>query len=142
MLAWLLIKSTLPAVAASLWKTEARRLVTLAGKRYHPPCFCVVLYGHECDVYGHVQAVRKDLADWFGAGEVSNFKFLKMYRIPFSLPSSGAPGNLKQSHELGGNVFICGDHRMSCSLHDAIVSGRKAADAVTAATPASAAVPA
>lgn len=89
-----------------------------------------------------VQQVRKDLADWFGEGEVSNFKFLKMYRIPFCLPSSGAPGNLKQSHELGNNVFICGDHRMSCSLHDAIVSGRKAAAAVTAATPANAAVPA
>lgn len=89
-----------------------------------------------------MQAVRKDLANWFGEGEVSHFKFLKLYRIPFSLPSSGATANLKQSHELGSNVFICGDHRMSSSLHDAIVSGRRAAAAVTAATPAPISVPA
>lgn len=89
----------------------------------------------------NVQAVRKDLAAWFGEAEVQKFKFLKLYRIPFCLPTSGSPGNLQQRHDLGGNVFICGDHRMSCSLHDAIVSGRKAAAAVVAATPATAAVP-
>jgi hypothetical protein len=84
-----------------------------------------------------MQAVKQDLATWFGEGEVSHFKFLKLYRIPFCLPCSEAPVNMKQTHALGDGLFICGDHRASCSLHDAIVSGRKAAAAVAAANSAS-----
>ena len=109
---------------------------------FHVPLGCPCCYFQRHSM--SVQAVRKDLEDWFGAAEVSGFKFLKLYRIPFSLPSSGAPANLKQRHDLGAGVFMCGDHRMSCSLHDALVSGRRAAAAVTAAasTPASAQAPA
>jgi predicted NAD/FAD-dependent oxidoreductase len=77
--------------------------------------------------------MQKDLEEWFGKETVAGWNFMRLYRIPFTLPTSSPPVNRDQSHSLGDGLYICGDHRTAGTLHDALMSGRKVAEAVLAA---------
>jgi phytoene dehydrogenase-like protein len=81
---------------------------------------------------GELEAeVRKHLASWFGP-QVSDWKHLRTYRIPRALPArrSLEPAALPVRRRPG--LYICGDHRETPSLQGAMVSGRRAAEAVMA----------
>ncbi|HEY9420578.1 MAG TPA: FAD-dependent oxidoreductase, partial [Thermoanaerobaculia bacterium] len=73
--------------------------------------------------------VRKQLTSWFGP-EVGSWKHLRTYRIRQALPSrkSLEPAALPIRRNPG--LYLCGDHRETPSLQGAMVSGRRAAEAV------------
>lgn len=73
--------------------------------------------------------VRKHLTSWFGAA-VQGWRHLRTYRIPLALParSSLEPAELPVRRRRG--LYLCGDHRETPSLQGAMVSGRRAAEAV------------
>ncbi|MEO6195974.1 MAG: NAD(P)/FAD-dependent oxidoreductase [Thermoanaerobaculia bacterium] len=73
--------------------------------------------------------VRRHLASWFGI-EVADWKHLRTYRIPLALPArkSLEPAALPVRRKPG--LYLCGDHRETPSLQGAMVSGRRAAEAV------------
>jgi len=73
--------------------------------------------------------VRRHLVSWFGPA-VENWRHLRTYRIPLALParSSLEPAALPVRRRPG--LYLCGDHRDTPSLQGAMVSGRRAAEAV------------
>lgn len=82
-----------------------------------------------------LEAVRAQLGGWFGRDTVDGWRHLATRRIDYALPDFGpgrfVPGGLPPKLDPG--LFVCGDHRESPSIQGALVSGRKAADAVAMA---------
>ena len=78
-------------------------------------------------------AVRNQMEGWFGA-QVRGWRHLRTYRIHHAQPEQ-RPGTLEPVERpvrLESGLFVCGDHRDTASLHGAMVSGRRAAEAVLA----------
>jgi phytoene dehydrogenase-like protein len=78
--------------------------------------------------------VRTQLAEWFGP-QTSRWQLLRAYRIAHAQPDQTPPAldPVERPVELPGGLFVCGDHRDTASLHGALLSGRRAAEAVTRA---------
>ena len=77
------------------------------------------------------KAVRGQLTEWFGA-DVGRWRLLRTHRIPHAQPDQTPPAlePVERPVALPGGLFVCGDHRDTASLHGALVSGRRAAEAV------------
>jgi predicted NAD/FAD-dependent oxidoreductase len=75
--------------------------------------------------------VRRQMTDWFGSA-VDSWTLLRTYRIDHAQPDQTPPAlePVERPVELAGGLFVCGDHRDTASLHGALLSGRRAADAV------------
>ncbi|MCA9803055.1 MAG: FAD-dependent oxidoreductase [Cyanobacteria bacterium HKST-UBA02] len=77
-------------------------------------------------------AVRSQLAGWYGAAAVNSWSHLRTYRIEYSLPDQ-SPGALDRRRaalsEVRG-ISVCGDFLENGSINGAMVSGRKAAEAL------------
>lgn len=76
-------------------------------------------------------AVLRQLAEWFGEA-VAGWTHLRTYVLPQSLPDQ-SPGRMDpgaRSPWVGAGLAVCGDHRESGTLHGALVSGRRAAEAL------------
>ena len=89
--------------------------------------------GAESDRVDLLDAVTAELGEWFGKTTVAGWNHLRTYRVENALPSF-SPGRHKPAGEnplLDSGVFICGDHRETPSIQGALVSGRKAATAVS-----------
>jgi phytoene dehydrogenase-like protein len=73
--------------------------------------------------------VRRHLTSWFGIA-TADWRHLRTYRISLALPArkSLEPAALPVRRKPG--IYICGDHRETPSLQGAMVSGRRAAEAV------------
>jgi len=70
---------------------------------------------------------------WFGP-VVRSWKFLRSYRIPHAQPQQ-YPGALEPPQRpvrIRPGVYLCGDHRDNASINGAMLSGRRAAEAVLA----------
>ncbi len=78
-------------------------------------------------------AVRKQMAGWFG-DEVRGWRHLRTYHIRHAQPEQrpGALEPIERAVRLESGLFVCGDHRDTASLHGAMLSGRRAAEAVLA----------
>lgn len=74
--------------------------------------------------------VRSELSGWFGADQVGSWKLLRVYRIPYAQPNQTLPTDFARSNTLGEGLFVAGDHRNSATFDGALVSGRRAAEAV------------
>lgn len=77
--------------------------------------------------------VREQLRGWFG-GAVDGWRHLRTYDIPHALPAMTAEV-LAEPHRpvrLSSGLYVCGDHRDSASIEGALVSGRRAAEALLA----------
>lgn len=73
------------------------------------------------------------MKNWFGP-VARAWKFLKSYRIPHAQPQQ-FPGALEPPQRplrIRPGVYVCGDHRDTASIHGAMVSGRRAAEAIIA----------
>jgi phytoene dehydrogenase-like protein len=72
-----------------------------------------------------------DLKGWFGP-VVRSWKFLRSYRIPHAQPaqSLGVLEPPERTVRIRPGVYVCGDHRDNASINGAMVSGRRAADAL------------
>lgn len=75
------------------------------------------------------EAVRTHLALLYGC-DTSDWQLVGHYAIPYALPAMTPPLTLRQTVELGDGLFVAGDHRDTASIQGAMVSGRRAAQAV------------
>jgi phytoene dehydrogenase-like protein len=78
-------------------------------------------------------AARHQLTDWFG-DVVVGWRLLRVYRIPRALPAEPPPALTPPERpvRVRPGLFVCGDHRDNGSINGALVSGRRAAEAVLA----------
>jgi protoporphyrinogen oxidase len=81
-------------------------------------------------------AVKAQLGGWFGHHTVDGWRHLATRRVDYALPDF-SPGRFVRGGlppKLDSGLFVCGDHRESPSIQGALVSGRRAAEAVAAST--------
>lgn len=74
-------------------------------------------------------SVRRHLALLYGC-DTSSWDLVGHYSISYALPAMLPPLNSRQPVNLGGGVFVAGDHRDTASIQGAMVSGRRAAQAI------------
>lgn len=76
--------------------------------------------------------VKSELKSWFGS-DVDGWKLLAVYRVHNALPDQTPPKieTAERPVKLDSKLFICGDHRDNASINGALVSGRRAAQAVS-----------
>jgi hypothetical protein len=77
------------------------------------------------------EAVRLSLQSWFGS-QVDEWRHLRTDHIHRALPPLDAlpPGNRTTSPRVAAGLYLCGDYRESGTLDGALLSGRKAAEAL------------
>jgi phytoene dehydrogenase-like protein len=74
--------------------------------------------------------VRRRLAELY-ATSTARWEHVATCHVTRALPGMPAPHPFRRSIRWGG-VYVCGDHRDTSSIQGALVSGRRAADAVSA----------
>ncbi|MEZ0490774.1 NAD(P)/FAD-dependent oxidoreductase [Kineococcus sp. TBRC 1896] len=79
------------------------------------------------------QRVREQLARVYGA-HTAEWTRVAAHSIPHALPVVAPPFEGSRPVDVGDGVFVAGDHRENASLQGALVSGRRAADAVLTKT--------
>jgi protoporphyrinogen oxidase len=82
------------------------------------------------DEYANNQ-VKTELNNWF-RGQAKEWRLLKVYRIRHALPDQSPP-NLdrpQRAVKFRPGLYVCGDHRDNGSIDGALVSGRRAAEAI------------
>jgi phytoene dehydrogenase-like protein len=80
---------------------------------------------------GTEEGVREQLAAWFGP-QVQRWRHLRTYHVAHAQPTQD-PAELEpveRAVHLDDRLFVCGDHRDTASIHGAMLSGRRAAEAV------------
>ncbi|XP_027159800.1 15-cis-phytoene desaturase, chloroplastic/chromoplastic [Coffea eugenioides] len=77
-----------------------------------------------------VEGVVKELSGWFGEGLVGSWKYLRMYRVGYAQPNQCPPTDLKKNPRVKSGLYICGDYVTSATFDGALVSGRRAAEAL------------
>jgi hypothetical protein len=103
--------------------------------RYAPPgaslISATVLGSPELDESALKDAVRAELKGWFGE-QAQRWRHVKTYRIAHALPETGSQGLAEPNRpvRLKEGLFVCGDHWEIPSIEGALVSGRRAAEAV------------
>jgi glyoxylase-like metal-dependent hydrolase (beta-lactamase superfamily II) len=75
------------------------------------------------------QAVREHL-QWLYGVPTKGWDLIASYPIPYALPAMGVPLNFRKPVRTAGGVYVAGDHRDTSSIQGALVSGRRAAQAV------------
>jgi glycine/D-amino acid oxidase-like deaminating enzyme len=78
---------------------------------------------------GTEAAVRAQLRYVYGA-ETGSWELLRTHALPRALTAMPPPLDVRRPVALGDGLFVAGDHRDSASSQGALVSGRRAADAV------------
>lgn len=75
--------------------------------------------------------VREQLKQWFGS-PVKHWPHLRTYHIDYALPFQPPPAldPVEKPADFSERVFVCGDHADTASIQGALMSGRRAADAV------------
>jgi predicted NAD/FAD-dependent oxidoreductase len=75
--------------------------------------------------------VQGQLIEWFGI-PAKEWDHLHTYRVHYAQPAQ-PPGALEppqRSVKIRPGLYVCGDHRDNASINGAMVSGRRAAEAV------------
>jgi glycine/D-amino acid oxidase-like deaminating enzyme len=75
--------------------------------------------------------VREHAARILGTAP-TGWEYVASYPVPHALPAHRPGQPLRQPVAIGDGVFVAGDHRDTPSIQGALVSGRRAADAVRA----------
>lgn len=90
-----------------------------------------VLGNHGMDGNGLLRQVRSQLTEWYG-GVVNDWRHLKTISIERALPKQTPPvlQMPQRPVRLRPGLYICGDHVDNASINGAMVSGRRAAEAV------------
>ncbi|MFI6843494.1 NAD(P)/FAD-dependent oxidoreductase [Kitasatospora sp. NPDC050467] len=74
-------------------------------------------------------AVRARLAELYGA-PTKEWQFLSVRHVPDAVPAMPPPHNHRRPVRLLAGLYVCGDHRDTSTAQGALVSGRRAAQAV------------
>ncbi|KAI5661438.1 hypothetical protein M9H77_20761 [Catharanthus roseus] len=77
-----------------------------------------------------VKRVVEELSNWFGNSAVDSWRYLRMYRIGFAQPNQCPPTDLVKDPRVKSGLYICGDYVTSATFDGALVSGRRAAEAL------------
>jgi protoporphyrinogen oxidase len=77
--------------------------------------------------------VRSQMSDWFGPSAME-WDHLKTYRITHALPNQAppTPDPTKSPPDIGGGIYVCGEYGGLPGIQWAMLSGRRAAEAVAA----------
>jgi phytoene dehydrogenase-like protein len=107
-----------------------------AAPSYAPPgrALISVTAAEQAGTHGDIsQAVRRHLQSWFGS-QVNEWRHLRTDHIQRVLPPLDALStrNRTTSPRLAAGLYLCGDYRESGTLDGALLSGRKAAEAILA----------
>ncbi|AUG76837.1 oxidoreductase [Kitasatospora sp. MMS16-BH015] len=78
---------------------------------------------------GHEPEVRRRLAELYGQ-PTTGWEFLSMRHQPDAVPAMPPPHNLRRPVRVLAGLYVCGDHRDTSTIQGALVSGRRAAEAV------------
>jgi hypothetical protein len=73
--------------------------------------------------------VRRHLADLHGI-PTDGWSLVTRHDLPHALPAQPPPTDVRRPVDLGGGLFVAGDHRDTGSLQGALASGTRAARAV------------
>ncbi|KAM7478941.1 hypothetical protein LguiA_027154 [Lonicera macranthoides] len=71
-----------------------------------------------------------ELSGWFGESIVGSWKHLRTYRIGFAQPNQSPPTDPMKDMRVGPGLYVCGDYLTSATFDGALVSGRKAVEAL------------
>ncbi|GMN45726.1 hypothetical protein TIFTF001_014906 [Ficus carica] len=74
--------------------------------------------------------VVREISRWFKRTDVGLWKHLRTYRIAFAQPNQSPPTNLVTDPRVGPGLYLCGDQLTSATFDGALVSGRRAAEAL------------
>ncbi|KAI7991232.1 hypothetical protein LOK49_LG12G00256 [Camellia lanceoleosa] len=74
--------------------------------------------------------VVRELSGWFGESVVGSWRHLRTYRIGFAQPNQSPPTDLMKNPIVMPGLYLCGDHQTSATFDGALVSGRKAVEAL------------
>jgi phytoene dehydrogenase-like protein len=115
-----------PSTVASTYAPPGRALVSVSTIGTRPELDDAALEG----------GVRRELSEWFGQSSVGQWRHLRTYRIPYAQPPQSPPTDLRKSVRVGAigevSLLVCGDHRDTATFDGALLSGRRAAEAVLA----------
>jgi phytoene dehydrogenase-like protein len=75
------------------------------------------------------EGVRCQLARIYGV-DTGAWQLVRVHELPRALTAMPPPLDVRRPVDLGDGLFVAGDHRDSASVQGALVSGRRAADAV------------
>ncbi len=75
------------------------------------------------------RAIREQLA-WLYGVPTTRWELIASYPIPYALPAMAVPFELQRPVRTDNGVYVAGDHRDTSSIQGALVSGRRAAQAV------------
>ena len=75
-------------------------------------------------------AIREHLAVMHGVN-TTGWQPVASYPIPYALPAMLPPLQVRKPVDLGDGLFVAGDHRDTASIQGAMVSGRRAAEAIS-----------
>lgn len=107
---------------------------TAVAPSYGPPdrslvSVTVLGVGHEPAVLE--REVREQLVAWYGPAP-RDWNLLKIDSIPYALPRQAPPALAvpERSIRWRAGIYVCGDHRDNASIQGAMVSGRRAAEAL------------
>ncbi|MCU7825167.1 FAD-dependent oxidoreductase [Kitasatospora sp. DSM 101779] len=78
---------------------------------------------------GFEPVVRRRLAELYGTS-TAGWEFLSVRHAPDAVPAMPAPHHFRRSVRVLAGLYVCGDHRDTSSVQGALVSGRRAAQAV------------
>ena len=76
-----------------------------------------------------VTRAKAHLARLYGT-DTAGWEHIATYAIPYALPAMLPPLAQQPDVEMSGGIFLAGDHRASASIQGALLSGRRAAEAV------------
>lgn len=74
--------------------------------------------------------VVRELSGWFRGSDVGSWRYLRIYRVKYAQPNQCPPTNLLKDPRVGSGVYLCGDYLTSSTFDGALVSGRRAAEAL------------
>ena len=107
---------------------------TVAAPSYGPgekSLVSVTVLGTGNDPVRLLSEVRGQLGEWYGTA-VQDWRHLRTYSIPYALPTQSPPALHVPERPVRwqSGIYVCGDHRDNASIQGAMVSGRRAAEAV------------
>ncbi|GAA1182385.1 NAD(P)/FAD-dependent oxidoreductase [Kitasatospora gansuensis] len=78
---------------------------------------------------GYEPLLRRRLVHLYGSA-AAQWEFLTVRHVPDAVPAMPPPHNFRRPVRLLAGLYVCGDHRDTSTVQGALVSGRRAAQAV------------